>query len=210
MSFLTLPLEIRLKVYSYVFGHGNQVIEANDAGTLWGSQPEERSAQLLYVSKAIRKEATPIFYDQTVIKISRNLGALESLNRESKESRALTRDVRHLTVDIDPIWWEQVDSSSAIASLAAKNLANVQDITLSCFAFDWNTSWRVADMGYENRYTYDDLLPGMRTLAATMLATHNLTELREESIPKRKLVMRIFRVKSEGIDDKVTKFHQTR
>ena len=200
MSFLTMPLEVRLKVYSFTFGHGEQVIEANDQDTVWGTQPEERSAPLLFTSKAVRKEAIPIFYNQTIVQVARKLVALECLDRGCSVSCALTREVRHLAINFNPMWFEKDGSCEDLVDFASTCLPNIEDITLSCFAFRWSPSWYDIE---EDRWTYEKLLPHMRTLAVAMLAMQNLTELREQSIPGKKMVINIWRPKGQAVDDGV-------
>ena len=195
-----MPLEVRLKVYSFAFGHGEQVIEANDQGTVWGTQPEERSAQLLFTSKAVRKEAIPIFYDQTIVQVARKLVALESLDRGCNVSCALTREVRHLVISFDPMWFEKGRTSEQLVDFASTHLPKIEDITLSCFAFHWSPSYHDIE---EDRWPYEELLPHIRTLAVAMLAIQNLTELREQSIPGKKMVIKIWKPKGQAVDGEV-------
>ena len=204
MSFLNLPLEVRLKVYSYVFGHGIQVIESNDKGTLWGSQPQERSAQLLCVSRAVCNEATSIFFDQTIVQVARKIGALGCINDESLASFTLTSEIRHLVIEFDPTWFERDNVDENLMNfIRGICVPEIEDTTLSCFAMSWLSRRQGLGSRDDTGLTFEVVLCSMRILAASLFAIDGYTRLEEHNIPERKIVMKLFKIKGQAVDDGV-------
>ncbi|ETI27155.1 hypothetical protein G647_09837 [Cladophialophora carrionii CBS 160.54] len=107
-TFFDLPLEIRLDIYSLVFGSGMALLEAkveDDSccmvprrGTILNPSP--RSSQLLRVSRTILLEARPIFYANTVFHI-RSLVFAGALPTRLTDGHPCAPHIKHLVWQLD-------------------------------------------------------------------------------------------------------------
>lgn len=201
-SLLDLPSEVRVRLYSMLFGYGPQVIESSMSGMVWGARPEQRSAQLLAVSRVVFHEAITIFYDQTTTSVGRHDEFVEWYSTTTEGSNTTLRYVRRLVLDLHPDWLEP-HRKDEIFDMCQINVPNIQDITLISYAFCWSINHPAARLR-DADLTFDETTDGMRLIGATMLVQHNLTHLVEESIRGKKVVIRIWRAAGEALDRSVS------
>lgn len=203
MSFTDLPAEVRLRVYSYVFGPG--LAEALSSGH-WGSgtatgyRPNQRSAQLLAVCKSIGVEAWPIFLDQTTVTITRVPNVFSYLaGTDIYMHRPKLEDVRHLKIDFDPNDYGDVEYE-AITSM---HLPKIQDIVLNCCALRWASAFP-ARVEADTHYSYDNTVVCIRELAMAFLVSTRLSLLEEKSITGRQVVIELSIGRTELLDTRVS------
>lgn len=107
-GFLSLPLEIRLEIYSLVFGHGKVVIEAETEDESGCMIPQKsrfenhvaRSSQLLRVNRTILSEARAVLYSNTVFHVLSRAFAGKLPIRLSN-GHSFAPHIRHLVWQLD-------------------------------------------------------------------------------------------------------------
>ena len=202
MSFFDLPAEVRQRVYSYVFGHGvaEPLMHRGLLKTVVGVTPDERSAQLLSVSKAVASEASAIFSEQTIVVLGRQFPATQYLAINITYRRApKPESIRHLKIDINPNDIEDID----IDDIEYLDLPNIKNISLSCFALCWASRYP-AGIEADTVYSYDDIVKWLRKLAMVFLAHTSLSLMEEKSVIGKKVVIELSSIKGGLMDTRVS------
>ena len=139
MSFFHLPAEVRQRVYSYTFEYGvaAAVSHDNEENVVVVFRPNERSAQLLRVSKVVHREASTIFMDQTDVTIPRDARTHYLSNANTVIIGPKSVSVRHLKIDFHPNNVADID----LHGLVYVDIPNIKDITLICFALCWSSNY---------------------------------------------------------------------
>ena len=206
MSLLDLPAEVRTRVYSYVFGYGlaEAISCSNDHGTVMGYYPDERSAQLLRVSKAISTETAAVFLNQTIVYMARNVAIFEYLTDCCIHVLGPTLEgIRHLKIDFHSNDLQDIE----VQHIYNIDLPNIKDIRMTCFALHWADTYP-AEFLVDTRYSYENSVVWLRGLAMMFLATTNLCTLEEKSIIWKKVVIELCASKAEPSDAKVSHHSQ--
>lgn len=151
MSFLQLPIEIRLNIYSELFGEGivyidggrqDVSVQAKDSCMLPTfdnlSRRQTRSAQLLRTCKMVLDEARPILYRNTIFRTSFQAfaGRLPSRMTSSNPSYAHVRNLEWgLACDI----LKKYDSDDV--QIAKEEVQHLRTIQLVCQSESWRDSF---------------------------------------------------------------------
>ena len=204
MSFFDLPVEVRQRVYSYTFGHGvaAAVSRGNQDDVVVAFRPNERSAQLLCMSRVIHNEASAIFLDQTNISLARDFSHIDYLSNENADILGPKSDsIRHLKIDFHPNELGDIDLHRS--RLAYYDLSNVKDITLSCFDPHWSPKFP-AGFDDDDFYSYDETVLLLRTLAVALLVNTSLNVMEEKTIPGKEVVIELSTDKAKLQDRNVS------
>ena len=148
LNFLALPVEIRLQVYSELFGAGKTVLDGgnNQQSTCFISSTaapittaSSRSSQLLRTCKTILFEARPILYDSTVFHVIRHTFA-GSLPSSFSDDHPTAKQVGHLIwqveCDILKRWYED-----DLQFGTSEDWANLQTLEIRCRVDAWRGSY---------------------------------------------------------------------
>jgi len=148
LNFLSLPVEIRLQIYSELFGDGKNVLDGGDRQQtscfISGSAAPIaiapcRSSQLLRTCKTILFEARPILYDNTVFHVIRHTFA-GSLPSSISDGHGTANQLRHLIwqveSDILKRWYED-----DLRFETSEDWANLKTLEIRCRVDAWRGSY---------------------------------------------------------------------
>jgi len=151
MTFLQLPLEIRLDIYSHLFGDVVAHVDGGrqDTGTEAeapsifakpGSQlrRQQRSAQLLRTCKTILVEARPILYQHTVFRINFQAFAGRLPVKMTAENPSYPH-VRHLEWSLSCDMLKRYDPTDI--HIDDDEARHLQSLQLTCQAENWKGSF---------------------------------------------------------------------
>lgn len=150
-SLLDLPYEIRLQIYSDVFGHGITYVDGGrqDAGPnnnrpsmlpmpAEKSHRQERSAQLLRTCRTILKEARPILYKSTVFRSYSNAFA-GRMPVQMTTDHATFRHVQHLEWSLHCDMLKRFDPADV--QIEAEETKKLRSVQLDCQSENWRNSY---------------------------------------------------------------------
>lgn len=151
MGFLELPLEIRLEIYSHLFGDVVAYVEGGrqDTGTEAGapsilpipaSQPrrQQRSAQLLRTCKTILAEAQPILYQHTIFRT--NFQAFAGrLPIQMTSGHPSYAHIQHLEWSLSCDMLKKFDATDV--HISESDAYHLQTLQLTCQAENWKGSF---------------------------------------------------------------------
>lgn len=205
MSFFQLPTEIRLRIYSELFGDGLVYLNAGrqDIGTrsthsemlptsIPRSCPLERGAQILRTCKAILFEARPILYRDTVFKASFQAfaGRLPTCISSDHPSRVHIKHIEwHLNCDL----LKKFDASDV--NISQGDVQALQTIKISCQAENWKDSfcgaWSDREAFVRGRQQVVDFA---QLLRQRMAVNNRVVSLAEETryLSRGRVVLRLF------------------
>jgi len=151
MQFLQLPYEIRLNIYSQLFGEGIALVDGGrqDSGNeaefpsflpsmTCAEFSQERSGQMLRTCKAILAEARPILYQHTTFRSTFQAYA-GKLPTRMTNGNSIFPYVRHLQ------WQLRCDMlkryNPAAVEISACDVGGLQSLLLVCQTETWNSSF---------------------------------------------------------------------
>ena len=151
MAFLQLPLELRLEIYSHLFGDVVAHVEGGrqDTGTEAEApsilaksgnhlRRQQRSAQLLRTCKTILAEARPILYQHTIFRV--NFQAFAGrLPVKMSAGNPSYQHVRHLEWSLSCDMLKRYDATDV--QIDDKEARNLQSLQLTCQAENWKGSF---------------------------------------------------------------------
>lgn len=145
-SFLDLPPEIRVNIYRHLFGSVRAKIDAhilyqtNTGETkVWNSvDPGDYSSQLFSTCKTISKEASPVFFDNTIFSMHRAVSLFCYMKPRPSPVLQMYK-IRHLEVDLRP---EQLqDYPQRLYEMGDQietaNFQTLKSLKLVCHAVEW-------------------------------------------------------------------------
>jgi len=147
-TLLGLPVEIRLQIYSELFGVGRVVLDGGDSQQTSSIVPstaapittvESRSSQLLRTCKTILYEARPILYANTVFHVIRHTfaGSLPSSFTDNHPSAKYICDVIwQMECDILKRWYED-----DLQFQRAAEWASLRSLEIRCHVDAWRGSY---------------------------------------------------------------------
>lgn len=151
LEFLGLPVEIRLNIYSQLFGTGIAHVQGGrqDAGAapaapeMFPNSPEmiqspDRSSQLLRTCKAILIEARPVLYKNTTFRSSFQAFAGRLPVQTASES-LIFRHVRNLEWNLACDLLKVHKSEDVI--ITPESVRNLHSIQIACQAESWRGSF---------------------------------------------------------------------
>ncbi|EXJ61599.1 hypothetical protein A1O7_02027 [Cladophialophora yegresii CBS 114405] len=145
-TFFDLPLEIRLDIYSLVFGCGKAMLETrveDDSccmvprhGTI--QNPSPRSSQLLRVSRTILLEARPIFYANTVFHI-RSQAFAGTLPRRLTDGHPCAPHIKHVVWQLDCDMLKHLYAEEL--QIGVPEISDWSSFEIRCCADNWRDSF---------------------------------------------------------------------
>lgn len=205
MQFLQLPLEIRLNVYSQLFGEGvafanggrqDVVTDAKGPSMLpVMSKPSDalgRGAQLLRTCKVILTEARPLLYKNTVFRSSCYAFA-GKLPCQLANNNPTSSHVKHLEWQLNCDLLKRYDASDVhINSLDVQNLQSVQ---ITCQAENWRDAfcgeWRDQESFVNGRQQVVDFAKLLRSKMSDDSRSITLVE-DIKHLSRGRVVLRLF------------------
>jgi len=151
MAFLRLPPEIRLEIYSHLFGIVVTHVDGGRQDT--GSEAQApsilpapvkqlrqqpRSAQLLRTCKTILEEAQPVLYQHTIFRISFQAFA-GRLPVQMTAGHPSYAHIRHLEWSLSCDFLKRFDARDV--HINERDMAYLQSLQLTCQAEDWKGSF---------------------------------------------------------------------
>ena len=210
MSFFDLPAEVRQRVYSYVFGHGDAEAfhdgvpyqSNNQHDTVVGFKPDQRSAQLFSVSRLVAREAGAVFSRQTNIVLTREFASAVNVYLSNEVDHILgpkPDDIRHLKIEIHPKDAGYID----VRDIRYMKLPNIEDISLRSFALCWADRYPSA-LEADTDSSYDKTVRWLRELGMLFLANTRLSLMEEKSIIGKQVVIELSSDNAEVPDARVS------
>lgn len=204
MTLFQLPLEIRLSIYSELFGNGiahvdggrqDIGVEAESPNMLpaitQSPRLQQRSAQLLRTCKAVLAEARPVLYENTIFRTSYQAFA-GRLPVKMTNGNLCYPYVRHLEWSLDcDILKKFIDRDVCIRENDARYLQTVQ---LTCQAENWKGSfcgeWCDREMFVQGRQQVTDFA---KLLQASMSGESTPVNLVEDTrfLSRGRVVLRL-------------------
>lgn len=205
MSFLRLPIEIRLSVYEELFGQGVASIDGGrqDTGTESRApsmipvatgrvRTQQRSAQILRTCKTILAEARPILYRNTVFKTTFQAFA-GRLPVQMTAGHPSASEVRHLDWHLKCDLLKKYDPADV--HITPEDVRSLQSIQLVCQAANWREpycgEWFDRETFVRGRQQVVDFAKVLQTNMKR--GTKQVTLLEDvRSLPRGRVVLRLF------------------
>ncbi|KAK5087317.1 hypothetical protein LTR70_007260 [Exophiala xenobiotica] len=208
MAFLNLPLEIRLEIYSHLFGDVVAQVDGGRQDTGKESRapsilplPEkqlhqrQRSAQLLRTCKAILAEARPTLYQHTIFRINFQAfaGRLPVQMTGGHPSYAL---IRHLEWSISCDLLKKYEPMDVMIS--ESDMHHLQSLQLTCQVENWRGSfcgeWCDREKFVRGRQQVIDFAKLLRSKMDSLAKPATLVE-DVKYLSRGRVVLRLFRGK---------------
>lgn len=188
-SFFTLSAELRIKIYSTLFGHGRMTVDKYAPNTLEDvtyAHPVARSAQILRVCRTIRAEASDVFMDQTEVHFTRLAFDLKMLSwgNIAPTTPLQARKIRHLSFEVDMYLLNDID----VTTMMEMDMPKLQTVKLACMIPYWKTEMHW--IGFSRNANFTTARQAMEILAcAFSVKTPVELDWEDRSIPGKKVVL---------------------
>lgn len=205
MSFLHLPIEIRLAVYSELFGEGIARVNGGRQDTGTEAQTpsmlpspnkhgrnQQRSAQLLRTCRTILAEAAPVLYNHTIFQTTFDAfaGRLPVCMTDGNPSFPA---VRHLAWHLHCDLLKKYDSTEV--HIEPRDTQNLRSIQIVCQAETWRdttcSEWFERDALIKGRQQVLDFAKALKAKMATGTKQFTLIE-DTRLLPRGRVVLNIF------------------